>query len=450
MHKFSNINNNLLHSLVGFEFEFYSNVSYYKTLELLNNVLNPIKVLGFKQYHSKFKPDSMNFKIEPDHSGGSNMVELVTGPLEYTNAKMIMLKILKFIQEYGRTTEKCSVHMNISFNEDKTKKNLNNLNMLKMILNFDEDSVYRKFPERQNNIYAKSIKSLIPFKNYTHVTSAVSIVQNNFHLPDKKYYGINFSHISNTDGGKRLEFRYCGASNYENKTADLLELLDYFIEETWNNCGIELDNGDIDKLHTYMTKNIATYNNFSTLQQFMADHPSVDFRVNSNNSYDYVNSYFSKIKDKLFELFSAVEKLENCVINYAVSTNDIEIIDTNIKTLLDMKGFVFIDCTINSSMFNKCVFANCEIEDSHLTNCDILGSNVDKGKLLNCKVNSDSILTDCYYNGGLMEGRMEGGVFRAGRLGENGELSSTTRIIRNTGEDFFGIKKVNIDKKKDM
>ena len=37
----------LQNAVVGFEFEFYADKSYYKLLEHLNNVLNPIKISGF-------------------------------------------------------------------------------------------------------------------------------------------------------------------------------------------------------------------------------------------------------------------------------------------------------------------------------------------------------------------------------------------------------------------
>jgi len=82
-------------AIIGFEFEFYAERSYYKLLELLNRELEPINVWGRRKYHSDLEPDSKNFKIEPDLSGGPNMIELITGPMPYHNAKLILLKILK-------------------------------------------------------------------------------------------------------------------------------------------------------------------------------------------------------------------------------------------------------------------------------------------------------------------------------------------------------------------
>ena len=160
--KFLNQSNKLKFARVGFEFEFYmKELSYYKTLELLNIELAPVKMWGFRQYHSDFTPDEKNFKIEPDLSGGSNMVELVTGPLNYYDAKYYLVKIIKFIQTYGYTNEKSSVHFNLSFNGEK---DLNDLNILKLVLNTDEDEIYRIFPSRKDNVYAKSVKKMITNK----------------------------------------------------------------------------------------------------------------------------------------------------------------------------------------------------------------------------------------------------------------------------------------------
>ena len=203
----------LKNAIIGLEFEFYmKDLSFYKTMEMLNSELDPVKVHGFRQYHSSFKPDKNNFKFEPDLSGGSNMVELVTGPLEYTDAKYYLIKILNFIQNYGYTNDRSSVHFNLSFNQ--SDKDLNDLNILKLILNTDEEEIYRFFPSRKNNIYAKSIKNIIPYKEYDFFNIPIDTIKNNLILPDNKYFGINFLHINNNKETQRLEYRYIGGKDY--------------------------------------------------------------------------------------------------------------------------------------------------------------------------------------------------------------------------------------------
>ena len=183
--KYINYYNILKYAVIGFEFEFYTKKPYYKLLELLNRELAPIKTWGKRKYHSEMKTDAENFKIEPDLSGGVDLVELITGPLPYVEAKVILFKILKLLQDNAYTDEKCSIHINISFDK-KSGRELNELNPLKLILDIDEDLVYKFFPNRKNNFYAKSVKKLIPFKDYKFSTDAMNLIISNIELPNKQ------------------------------------------------------------------------------------------------------------------------------------------------------------------------------------------------------------------------------------------------------------------------
>ncbi len=258
--KFLNDSSILKHAVIGFEFEFYlKELSFYKTLELLNQELSPVKVWGFRQYHSDFTPDKDNFKIEPDLSGGSNMVELVTGPLDFYNAKYYLIKILKFIQNYGYTNDKCSVHFNLSFDN----KDLNDLNVLKLILNVDEDEIYRGYPSRKGNVYAKTIKKVVPFKEYDFFNIPIDVVKNNLRLPNDKYYGVNFLHINSDKQKQRLEFRYIGGKDYEKNVGQVIYFLERFIL-TFNSCvDIGFTVEDKNKLEDYLEYNISYFKNLS-------------------------------------------------------------------------------------------------------------------------------------------------------------------------------------------
>ena len=59
--KFLNQSEKLKNSIIGVEFEFYmKDLSFYKTLEILNDELSPVKVWGMREYHSDIKTDSNN------------------------------------------------------------------------------------------------------------------------------------------------------------------------------------------------------------------------------------------------------------------------------------------------------------------------------------------------------------------------------------------------------
>ena len=190
--KFIDSHKILKKAVVGIEFEFFmKELSYYKTLEILNQYLSPIQVHGFRVYHPDFKPDKDNFILTPDLSAGPSLVEIITGPLDYYSAKFYLVKLIKFIQDYGYTNEKCSVHFNISFDKE-SDLDLNDLNMLKLILEIDEEEIYRYYPSRKDNVYAKSVKKMIPYKEYDFNSISIDVVKNNLRLPNDKYFGINF------------------------------------------------------------------------------------------------------------------------------------------------------------------------------------------------------------------------------------------------------------------
>lgn len=445
--RFINNTNILKHAIVGFEFELYmKDLSYYKTLELLNQYLAPVKVWGFRQYHSDFKPDSKNFKLEPDLSLGSNGCEIITGPMDYFTAKHYLVKLLKFIQEHAYTTSKSAIHFNISFS-DSCDKDLNDLNLLKLILKVDEDEIYRAFPERKGNVYAKSIKKIIPYKEYDYNNIPIDVIKNSLRFPSDKYYGINFLHINSDKEHQRLEYRYIGGKDYHSNIGRIMYFLDKFIIDTYNSVDVGFEDSDIVKLEDYLQKNISLFKTFSKYDNFIVEFPNIVLQIDQNNVYDVVNAYYPKLYSKIFNLLDATNDLKDCIINYVTATQKMEIINANIKSNMNIKGFDFINCQIFDGIFDNCFFVNSQITNSQLLRSDIHGSDVKNSKVLNSNVES-STLKSCFFMGGYLNSYMDGGVFRSGKLGPYAEMSSETRVVSET-ENFFDTTFDDDDQRKD-
>lgn len=425
----------LKQSRIGFEFEFYlKELSYYKTLELLNQYLEPVKVWGFRQYHSEFTPDSQNFKIEPDLSGGSNMVELVTGPLEYFEAKNYLVKLIKFIQDYGYTNEKSSIHFNISFSEE-SNKNLNDLNVLKLILTTDEEEIYRVYPSRKGNVYAKSVKKIIPFKEFDFNNVSIDIVKNTLRLPNDKYYGINFLHINNSKDSQRVEFRYIGGKNYENNVGQLIYFMDRFIVDTWNSINSNFTNDELFELEANLSMNINNFKNLSKYDNFLVDFPTITLQVDQNYLYDLINAYYTRLYPKLFTIVDSTDSLKDCIINYVTGNQRLEIVDAGIKLTQNLQDMDFINCVISDGIFENCNFINCQIKNCQIVKSKVNGCDVVSTKLLNCNVEASTI-KDCFFMNGYLNSDMIGGVFRSGKLGPYANISSQTKVVTET-DNFF-------------
>ncbi len=434
--KFLNQSNKLKFGKIGMEFEFYmKDLSYYKTMELLNEELSPVKVWGFRQYHSDFTPDETNFKIEPDLSGGSNMVELVTGPLDYYDAKYYLVKISKFIQKYGYTNEKSSIHFNISFNGEE--KNLNDLNILKLILNTDEDEIYRCFPARKDNVYAKSVKKVIPYKEYDFFNIPISVVRNNLRMPNDKYYGINFMHINSDKEHQRLEFRYIGGRDYEKNIGQLVYFMDRFVISVYDSIDVDFNSEDINKLEEYLEMNIALFKNFSKYDNFIVDFPTIQVQIDQNSNYDIVSAYYPKIYNKIYNIIDSTNGLKECIVNYITSTQVMEIVDATIKTTSSIKTYDLINCKVEG-IIEDCFLVGTEITNSQLSKCRLQHSNATNSKVLNCKVEG-STLNNCYFMEGYLNGDMFGGVFRSGQLGPYATLDSEVKVVTDY-DNFFDTK----------
>ena len=434
--KFLNQTNKLKKSRIGFEFEFYlSDLSYYKTLEMLNQELSPVKVWGFRQYHSDFTPDKNNFKIEPDLSGGSNMVELITGPMDFFDAKYYLIKINKFIQNYGYTNEKSSIHFNLSFNDEDV--NLNDINIVKLILNTNEDEIYRAYPNRKENIYAKTVKKMIPFKEYDFFNIPIDIVKNNMRLPNDKYYGINFLHINDSKEHQRLEFRYIGGTDYEKNVGQLLYFLERFIINVYDSIDTDFNSEDIKMLEDYLERNISSYKNLAKYDNFIVEYPNVHIQIDQMSDYDLISSYYDKIYSKLFEVVDSTQDLKECIINYVTTTQSFEIIDAKIKGTSTIKSIELINCIVEG-IFEDCFFVGCEIKNSQLIKCKIRNSEVFSTKVLNCNVESTS-LNNCYFMDGYLNADMFGGVYRSGKLGPYATMDSEVKLVKDY-DNFFDTK----------
>lgn len=432
IHEFSK----LKEARCGFEFEFYmKDLSFYKTLELLNKELAPVKVHGFRHYHADFTPDNNNFKIEPDLSGGSNMVELITGPMQYTDAKFYLIKILKFIQNYGYTNEKASIHFNLSFSGDK---NLNDLNVLKLILNTNEEEIYSFYPSRKGNIYAKSVKNIIPFKEYDFFNISIESVKNSLYVPEDKYYGINFTHINSPKENQRLEYRYIGGEDYEKSIGNIIYFLDRFIIDSYNSIDVGFNQNDCDNLEVYLERNIDKYKSFSKYDNFLVEYPNIQLQVDQSNLYELVSSYFLRIYDRLWDVIESTDGLKNCILNYVTATQKLEIIDATVKGIFPINSIEFVNCILLEGIFEKCNFYGCEITKSDISKSKIEASEVKSSKVLSCRV-ENTTLTDCFFMSGFLNGDMNGGIFRSGELGPYASISPETKIV-DRYDNFFDTK----------
>jgi hypothetical protein len=315
--------------------------------------------------------------------------------------------------------------------------NLNDLNILKLILNTDEDEIYRAFPSRKGNVYAKSVTNIIPYKEYDFFNIPISVVKNNIRIPNDKYYGINFSNIDNEKEKQRLEFRYIGGKDYEKNIGQLIYFMERFIINVYDSVDASFNSEDINKLEQYLEDNIKSYKNLSKYDNFIVEFPSIMIQIDQVSNYDLISSYYDRIYPKLYNIIDSTDDIKDCIINYVTKDQNIEIVDANIKATSTLRTVDIINCKIEG-IFEDCFFVGSEITNSQVTKCKLQHSDALNTKVLNCNVES-STLENCYFMDGYLNGDMRGGIYRSGKLGPYATLDSEVKIVKDY-DNFFDTK----------
>jgi hypothetical protein len=425
---YSNEELNAIHSSkVGFEFEFFANESLDSAKESLSRTLNK-KIRIEEKSHSDFAPTEDVFKMEPDNSGGTGMIELVTGPLPFVEAKLIMAKTLKWIRENGTTNERCSIHINLAFDGKKLGPitNMSKLDIGKFVLNFDEDRVYEAFPNRKDSVYAKSIKFIVPLSGMTQ-SSPGKNVWRNYAFVNDKYYGINFTKIPKG----YIEFRYLGGKDYEKKYSTILSMTEHFITslyETLVNPNYTED--DLKLLDSVLEKHRHVIESYKTYKVFKEKFPDIHLMIDLKTEDQIVEMFYPRIREKIFELLTKADMKEG-LINYDADSGRIQIKDAKLMRCFEVKGIDIVDSVIQGNIINCDIFG-CDIKNSSVFESNLFGATVvEDCKIEESYVSKNVVCEDSYVFGkrGVFSGEMVGGIFRQGRATNFARFSKDTEVI---------------------
>jgi hypothetical protein len=418
-------------SKIGIEFEFFANEGLDEVKRGLSQTLNK-QIRVEEKAHSDFTPSDEIFKLEPDNSGGTGMIEMVTGPLPFVEAKLIIAKTLKWIRENGSTNERCSIHINVAFDGHKlgTPTNVSSLDIGKFVLNFDEDKVYEAFPNRKDSVYAKSIKFIVPLSGMTQ-PSPEKVSWKNYLFVSEKYYGVNFSKIPKN----YIEFRYLGGKDYEKKYNTIMDLTEHFVLSLYETLTDPVYNEeDIKKLDAILENHRSVIESYRDYQTFKKNFPKIHLMVDLKTYDQIIETFYPKMREKLFDLLTKAG-LTEALINYDADTGKMQIKNAELMKCFEINGVDIVDSKIQGNIIN------CDIFSSELINSSILESNlfgstdVADSKIEDSYVSKNVICKDSYVFGirGVFSGEMEGGIFRKGRA---------TKLARFENAEIIEIEKI--------
>lgn len=427
-------------SKIGLEFEFYSNLEdHVKTARSLaayigKRVVVPMALSNLKEpkplYHSPINPTSDIFKLEPDYSGGKKMCELVTGPINYRDARNVIIKVFEWIKSNGYTTDRCSIHVNASIDKNKipTLVNVPQINIPKFIIDFDENRVYDVFPNRKYSVYARSIKTIRPNRVLFYSPSLEEFSRSTLTLPaDEKYYGVNF--LKAEKG--YLEYRYIGGEGYQNKARKILDLVDYFVihmYETLNFNGAYTNN-DYAKFKKMMNNQESIYKAFIKYGEFKQRFPNIKISIDMINDDQTLQSVWGNLRDKLFDLIITGD-LKKGEFNYDTEAGRFQLKGTKISNCR-VSDVEFINCEV-SGVMERSWFYNCTINNSRIMFSQaVKGNTFNSCKIAETPLHITNVCNDCFIENKkhTINCEVNSGVIRNGEIGKLANVSPETMIV---------------------
>lgn len=378
---------------LGFEFEFFSPVSRENLAAIFEKALGR-QVVWSNSYKSGTPVTESQFKLEADFSGGFKMHEFVTAPLPYAEAVNVLFRSMNVIAENGFTSDRCGLHINLSFNKKTASLpvSLENLNVLKFILNLDEAKIYDLWPSALNKTqkpYKGSVNFIYPKNRFIAETALhVKPDPTQFNVPQSKYFGLNFSKLA--EG--YLEIRYAGGTDYQNKKSQAVELINYLTELTHtileNNSDYSLT--EKQQISKILEKQKATLLAVKSPQNLRTSYPNINLYVDLRADQPIVESNFANLKDALFDMI-AFGNLKSGVVNYDTATKRIQIKDAKLKEGFGISGVDLFNCVIEGEVSN-CLLYGCRVKSSLISESVIHTNNEIRHSLLkNCSFQRDGV-----------------------------------------------------------
>ena len=413
-------------SKIGMEFEFFANEGLDEVKRSLSQALNK-QIRVEEKAHSEFTPSDEIFKLEPDNSGGSGMIELVTGPMPFVESKLIIAKTLKWIRENGSTNERCSIHINVAFDGKKLGPgtNVSSLDIGKFVLNFNEEAVYEAFPNRRDSVYAKSIKFIVPLSGMTQ-PSPEKRLWKNYMFVTEKYYGVNFSKLPKN----YIEFRYLGGKDYEKKYNTIMNLTEHFVLSLYETLMYpKYTDADLKRLDSILEKHSGIVESYKDYQTFKKKFPKIKLMVDLKTYDQIVETFYPKMREEIFKLLT-LAGLKEGLINYDADTGRIQLKNAELMRCFEIKGIDIVDSKVQGNIINCDIFSS-ELINSSLFESNIFGaSDVADSKIEDSYVSKNVMCKDSYVFGprGVFSGEMEGGIFRKGRATKLAKFENTEII----------------------
>ena len=354
-------------TLVGFEFEFYSDLNALQIKKKFDEKLN-VNIILLNGYFRK-NVFNNNWFLEKKYEN-LNLYELKTNPLAHNSAMKYLPNILKIINNVGYTTNDNNLDVNIGFPNGMIK----NIPIGTLVMDFNESEIWQYFPDRIKTPFFKTIKNYSLDKNISSLDNyQLNLNDFNFMNGDGNF-GININKDS-------FELKYIGGEDYHKKYDEIRYLVNSWVKQIKNFVNNpKISSESWKELKNYAEWVIESKKNLNSYQDFRKIYPYISIAVNLNTTNERLESYWYLIKDTLFELID--NGLEKGTVNYDSKRGRIQLKDADMANASYIEGLDIVNVNTNAEL-NRCY-----VYDSNLNSCKIDNSIINESKVNNCVGNN--------------------------------------------------------------
>tara|TARA_R100000908_G_C3709115_1_gene116438 strand:- start:254 stop:853 length:600 start_codon:yes stop_codon:yes gene_type:complete len=186
---------------------------------------------------------------------------------------------------------------------------------------------------------------------------------------------------------------------------------------------------DLQKLDSLLEKHRGVIQSYRDYSSFKKKFPDIRLMVDLNTSDQIVETFYPKMREKIFELLTKAD-MKSGLINYDADTGRMQIKDTELLRCYELAGIDIVDSKIQGNLI-KCDIFNCELINTSVTECNLFGAtDVSDSKIEDSYVSKNVMCKDSYVFGmrGVFSGEMDGGIFRKGRATKLARFENTEVI----------------------
>ena len=408
---------------INFDMQFYCKFSINKVAEKFGIILKEsVEVVD----EDNFTPDSGKYYIIKSYGYGKERYRFYTDNLLYTKARIVLISAFGVIKEFGYTDETCTVNCELTFNPNMSTIDLRKLPILKFILEFNEDIMWRHFPEQKGNIFCKSVKTFLP-QNKFYRDENPDINNFNYILPTMKFFGIIFDDLK--DG--YIKFRYIGGKDYEYKITEALNCIavwiDYIQRVFFNPAYSDKNKKDLKNIVQQSRRILEAY---ESPEKFKQNYPDIKLTIDLDDNDQILKAKYVHFRDYIFNLLSA-STITKGEINWDSELSKIQAKGMQ-GHIYEIKKWEFIDCPeLVIEYAEDCNFFECKVHGSSLNRSNVYRySQVKKSKLKDTYINRTCEVIDSFISGGLstIDGKIVRGKIIGGRLGNHSQISPETEL----------------------